>query len=151
MAIISKLSLSSFTFVAALAMPACSQLGMSKPPETAVQLQASAKIPSAEGTVKVQEGDNGNYKVALEVKHMAPPEKVTSGASSYVVWLRPLAGDHEAQSPQNVGALAVNKDLEAKLNTVTPYRQFDLFLTAEPIPNSTAPTGEQLMTTTVRK
>jgi hypothetical protein len=33
---------------------------------------------------------------------------------------------------------------------VTSYRQFDLFVTAEPAPGSTAPTGEQLLSTTIR-
>jgi hypothetical protein len=151
MSIISKLSVGSFTIIAALALPACSSIMGPKAPTTSMQLQASAKVPAAEGTVNVQEGDNGNYKVALEVKHMAPPEKVASGASSYVVWLRPLAADQQPQVAQNLGQLAVNKDLEGKLNTVTPYHQFDLFVTAEPVSNTTAPTGDQLLTTIVRK
>jgi len=135
---------------AAVYLSACSQLNLGSKPPTA-NLQASPKVPAAEGTVSVQDGDNGNYKVALNVKHMAPPEKVATGASSYVVWLRPLGTDTKNQSAQNMGALTVNKDLEGNLTTVTPYRQFDLFVTAEPVPNSTAPTGEQLLTTTVRK
>ena len=135
---------------AAVYLSACSQLNLGSKPPTAA-LQASPKVPAAEGSVSVQDGDNGNYKVALNVKHMAPPEKVATGASSYVVWLRPLATDTKSQAPQNMGALVVNKDLEGNLTTVTPYRQFDLFVTAEPVPNSTAPTGEQLLTTTIRK
>jgi hypothetical protein len=137
---------------AAVYLSACSQLHLGSKPPTAA-LQASPKVPAAEGTVSVQDGDNGNYKVALNVKHMAPPDKVATGASSYVVWLRPLASDNQnqAQTAQNMGALTVNNDLEGNLTTVTPYRQFDLFVTAEPAPNSTAPTGEQLLSTTVRK
>jgi hypothetical protein len=129
----------------------CSQLHLNPSSTTATPMQASPRVPAAEGAVSVQDGDNGNYKVAVNVKHMAPPEKVATGASSYVVWLRPVATDSKAQQPQNMGALSVNKDLEGNLTTVTPYRQFDLFVTAEPVPNSTAPTGEQLLTTTVRK
>jgi len=147
---ISKLILFGCAAAAAIYFSACSQLNLGSKPPTAA-LQASPKVPAAEGTVTVQEGDNGNYKVNLNVKHMAPPEKVATGASSYVVWLRPLAADQKGQTAQNMGALAVNKDLEGNLTTVTPYRQFDLFVTAEPVPNSTTPTGEQLLTTTVRK
>jgi hypothetical protein len=115
-------------------------------------MQASPRVPAAEGAVSVEkEGDNGNFKVDVQVKHMAPPERVAAGASSYVVWLRPLASDSKPQNPVNVGALAVNKDLEGNLTTVTPYRQFDIFVTAEPLANTTTPTGEQLLTTTVRQ
>jgi hypothetical protein len=132
-------------------MAACSSLHLGSSSTPAAPMQASPRIPSAEGAVSVENGDNGNYKVGVSVKHMAPPERVATGASSYVVWLRPLAGDQKAQPPMNVGALAVNKDLEGNLTTVTPYRQFDLFVTAEPVSNTTAPTGEQLLTTTVRR
>jgi hypothetical protein len=135
----------------AIAGGGCSQLQLGSNATPAAPMQASPRVPAAQGAVSVQDGDNGNYKVAVNVKHMAPPDKVSTGASSYVVWLRPLATDAKSQPPQNVGALAVNKDLEGNLTTVTPYRQFDLFVTAEPVPNSTAPTGEQLLTTTVRR
>jgi hypothetical protein len=134
-----------------LAAGACSQLHLGSNATPAAPMQASPRVPSAQGAVSVQNADNGNYKVALNVKHMAPPDKVATGASSYVVWLRPLATDSKTQPPQNVGALAVNQDLEGNLTTITPYRQFDLFVTAEPVPNSTSPTGEQLLTTTVRR
>ena len=111
---------------------------------------ASPRVPAAQGAVSVKEGDNGNVKLAVSVKHMAPPERVATGASSYVVWLKPLATGNENEAPQNLGALAVNKDQEGELNTTTAYRQFDLFVTAEPEAGSTAPTGEQLLSTTIR-
>ena len=126
-------------------------LGLSCSHAAATPMQASSRIPAAEGAVTVQDGDNGSTKLAVTVKHMAPPEKVATGASSYVVWLRPLATDTSSEPAQNLGALAVGKDLEGKLNTVTPYRQFDVFVTAEPEPGSTAPTGEQLLTTSIRR
>jgi len=114
-------------------------------------MQASPRIPAAEGSVSVKDGDHGSTKLAVKVKHMAPPDKVATGASSYVVWLRPLASDTSSEPAQNVGALAVGKDLEGKLDATTPYRQFDIFVTAEPEPGSTAPTGEQLLTTSIRR
>jgi hypothetical protein len=114
-------------------------------------MQSSPRIPAAEGAVSVKDGSNGSTKLAVRVKHMAPPEKVATGASSYVVWLRPIAADSSAEPAQNVGALAVGSDLEGKLDAVTPYRQFDVFVTAEPQAGSTAPTGEELLTTSIRR
>lgn len=129
---------------------ACSHMPWSSSSSAGTPMLASSRVPAAEGRVNVKEGDNGNVKLAVEVKHMAPPERVATGASSYVVWLKPLATGNENEAPQNLGALAVNKDQEGELDTTTPYRQFDLFVTAEPQPNSTAPTGEQLLSTTIR-
>jgi len=137
----------------ALALPlgaACSHMPWSSASGGAPML-ASPRVPAATGEVSVKDADNGNVKLEVQVKHMAPPEKVATGASSYVVWLKPLATGNENEQPQNLGALAVNKDQEGEVNTTTSYRQFDLFVTAEPQAGSTAPTGEQLLSTTIRR
>jgi hypothetical protein len=137
----------------ALALPlgaACSHMPWNSSSSGAPML-ASPRVPAATGEVSVKDADNGNVKLEVQVKHMAPPEKVATGASSYVVWLKPLATGNENEQPQNLGALAVNKDQEGEFNTTTSYRQFDIFVTAEPQPGSTAPTGEQLLSTTIRR
>jgi hypothetical protein len=112
---------------------------------------ASPRVPAAEGAVSVKDGANGATKLEVSVKHLAPADKVATGASTYVVWLRPIATDSSSEPAQNVGALAVNKKLEGEMSTVTAYRQFDVFVTAEPEPGSTAPTGEQLLTSSIRR
>ena len=135
----------------ALALPlgvACSHMPFTSSGGT--PMLASPRVPAAQGAVSIKDADNGNMKLAVSVKHMAPPEKVATGASSYVVWLKPLATGTENEAPQNLGALAVNKDQEGEFDTMTSYRQFDIFVTAEPQPGSMAPTGEQLLSTTIR-
>ncbi len=135
----------------ALALPlgvACSHMPFTSSGGT--PMLASPRVPAAQGAVSIKDADNGNMKLAVSVKHMAPPEKVATGASSYVVWLKPLATGNENEAPQNLGALAVNKDQEGEFDTMTSYRQFDIFVTAEPQPGSMAPTGEQLLSTTIR-
>ena len=87
---------------------------------------------------------DGNHKVEIEVKHLAPPEMVATGASTYVVWLRPQNG-----RPQNIGALQVNKDRKAELKTKTPYKAFEISVTPESNPGATAPTGVTVMSTSV--
>jgi len=136
----------------ALALPlgaACSHFSSSS--GGGAPMMASPRVPAATGAVSVKDADNGNVKLEVQVKHMAPPEKVATGASSYVVWLKPLATGNDNEAPQNLGALAVNKDQEGEFNTTTAYRQFDLFVTAEPQPGSITPTGEQLLSTTIRR
>jgi hypothetical protein len=53
--------------------------------------------------------------------------KVATGASTYVVWIRPYNG-----TIQNAGALQVSDDLLGKFNTTTPHRAFTLMVTPEP-------------------
>jgi hypothetical protein len=137
----------------ALALPvgaACSHMPWNSSSGGA-PMMASPRVPAAQGAVSVKDSDNGNVKLEVQVKHMGPPEKVATGASSYVVWLKPLATGNDNEAPQNLGALAVNKDQEGEFNTTTSYRQFDLFVTAEPQAGSMAPTGEQLLSTTIRR
>jgi hypothetical protein len=104
-------------------------------------LQNSGRIPAAQAEVKVKGEDNGNSRVRLQVKHLAPPSAVRPDAQSYVVWIEPAG----TSRPQNLGALQVDDDREAKLDATTPYHEFNLFVTAEPSPQAQVPTGEHLL------
>jgi hypothetical protein len=54
---------------------------------------------------------------------------VTAGARVYVVWATEL----QTGSPtRNLGALRVEDNLNGKLETLTPLRNFDVLITAEP-------------------
>jgi hypothetical protein len=94
------------------------------------QLQPTDLTPSATGKVEVEDADdNENYKVDLEVKHMAPPKNLGPSLSTYVVWL------DTAESAQTikVGQLKVNEDSrEADIEFTTPYSDFEVLVTAEP-------------------
>jgi hypothetical protein len=111
-----------------------------------IPLQTSNRIPAAEGQIKISKADNDNTKMKLEVDHLAEPEKLVPGASSYVVWIQSGSGDI-----QNVGALVVDDKRRAKLETVTPHREFQLFVTAEPVPTAVAPTTERLLYANVHR
>jgi hypothetical protein len=76
------------------------------------------------------------------VKHLAPPERVSSGAVVYVVWARALDG---AGTPQNIGALKLSDDLRGTLHAVTPLRAFDLVVTAEASSTAAAPTSPAIL------
>lgn len=112
---------------------------------TTAHLQNTPTVAAAQGSVKVKSGDNGNHRVKLDVKHLAPVNEIRADASTYVVWIQPEG----ATTAQNMGALQVDKDREAKLETVTPYKKFDLFVTAEPSTTVAQPTGERLLRTRV--
>lgn len=121
---------------------ACSSTG------TIRKLETSSVIPGAQGELKVSEGDNRNTKLELEVKHLAKPTALPTGASSYVVWVRPFSATGEAQ---NLGALRVDDDLTGRLESVTPFPQFSLFVTAESASTVTRPSGDPLLWTNVSR
>lgn len=109
----------------------------SKPQE----MHSGAEVPASEGTVRVSDGDNGNSKVSIRVKHLAPPSKIASDSTVYVVWIQPMEG-----ALQNVGALVLDKDLEGSLDTLTPHHRFKVSVTPEPSQRVSAPTHEPVFT-----
>jgi hypothetical protein len=118
------------------------QQGISAP------LSASNKIPAAEGTVKVSPSQNNNTKVDLEVKHLARPEKVNPQAGTYMVWQK--SAEQNGQIVP-LGALNVDKDLTGHLQTVTPMKDFEIFVTAEPSATVAKPSGDKLLWTSVSR
>lgn len=110
-----------------------------------VPLGSSSDIPAAEGTVMTSMTKNNNTAVDVRVKHLAPPNKVEPGATTYVVWARP-EGTGEVL---NLGALKVDDNLTGQLKTVTPYTGFELFITAEPTAQASSPQGDELLSAVV--
>jgi hypothetical protein len=82
--------------------------------------------PAAEGKVSTSTDRNGNTGVDVQVKHMATPQSLTPAQQTYVVWVQP-----RGKQPEVLGTLRVNEDLEGSLKATTPYKDFDVFVTAE--------------------
>lgn len=105
---------------------------------TKTELQADNSLaPAARGELKTRiEGDQ-NMRVELSVKHLAPPQNLASGASSYVIWVDPEGEG----GPMNIGSLNVNDDLEGRYETRIPYHNFRLFVTPESSRVARSPSG----------
>jgi len=111
-----------------------------------VKLSTAAEgIPAAQGAVKTSSTPNDNTKLIVQVEHLAPPGRVESGATTYVVWAKPDGSG----AAQNIGALLVDDNLKGSLTTVVPFDTFEVFITAEPRPEVTAPTGQELLAANV--
>lgn len=109
-------------------------------------LRAGGSTLGAEGTVRSETGANGNTAISLKVKHLAPASKVSPEATVYVVWVRPRGG-----TAQNVGALALNDELEGALETTTPHHRFTVLVTAEPGAQAAQPTTSPVFTSEVER
>ena len=105
-------------------------------------LAGSSQIPAAEGKAKLHKTKNGNVEIKLTIKHLAPPERIVPGANVFMVWVRGLAPDAQAQ---NLGALRVDKNLNAKMTAITALPSFDLFITCEPSQTVTVPGSPELL------
>src|SRR5438270_13862188 len=90
------------------------------------RLTNTGAAPAAEGKVTTNNDRNGNTNVEVQVKHMAAPQSLTPARQGYLVWVQPRGKD-----PELLGSLRVNSDLEGSLKAITPYKDFEIFVTAE--------------------
>jgi hypothetical protein len=82
----------------------------------------------------------------LSPQAVFPSGNPSTTPQTYVVWLQPAGGG----AAVNIGALMPDKNLDAQLTTTTSQRKFDVFITAEPSPSQTTPTGQHLMQASVQ-
>ena len=108
-------------------------------------MTASSTVPAARAEVEIDKDKNGNIRVNMSVEHLASPQNLTPPAAVYVVWLQERGGD-----PANQGQLKVDKNLKASFETVTPAKTFDLFVTGERDYSAKAPTGQDVLRTTIQ-
>jgi hypothetical protein len=133
---------------AALAFAACSStrtLMSSGGTGQTWTMSAGPKVPGAEGKVRAAAGGDGNQTVDVEVKHLTPANLIYKGMSHYVVWLQP----HGGGPAQNIGVLNVGEDRDAHLTTKTPFKDFDVIVTAEESANATQPSGRGVLHATI--
>ncbi len=105
------------------------------------------RVPAAEANLKTDKDKDGMVNYQLDVKHLAPADKVSEGASAYVAWIEPDGPGESA--PQNIGLVNVNENLSATIEGRTPFQNFDFFITAEPHASVTQPDGERIFETRV--
>lgn len=110
------------------------------------QLINTGLNPAAQGKVTTANDRNGNTDIEVQVKHMATPESLTPPQTTYVVWVQPRGKD-----PEVLGVLRVNKDLEGSLKATTPYKDFDIYITAESVLKPTSPSGTVVLKGTVQR
>ena len=111
------------------------------------RLSNTGAAPAAQGKVATKTDRNGNTRIEVQVKHMAPPESLTPSRHSYVVWLAP-----RGQQAQVMGVLRINGDtLEGSVAGTTTEKVFDVVVTAEDNANPTSPMGTEILKGTVER
>jgi hypothetical protein len=95
---------------------------------------ASNKVPAASGFADAGSDHHGNTEVDITVRSLANPGKLDPPANTYVVWFQ-----HQDSPPENAGELKVSGTGRATLKTKTPWRDFEVFITAETDPHVIEP------------
>ena len=90
----------------------------------------STALPAASGSVSIKLDKNKNYAIALNVKHMAGPERLQPAKSNYVVWI-----ETAEKGTINLGRVKISKSLTGSLKAITPFKPIVVFITAEEDPN----------------
>ena len=110
------------------------------------RLISDQSVPGATGKVDVSKDRNGNYRIKMEVYHLAKPTSLTPPKQNYIVWL-----ERRDNQPVLLGELRVNGDLKGTLEATTPAvsDQFEIFVTAEDNPNTQVPSEPRLLRATV--
>jgi hypothetical protein len=104
------------------------------------RLANTGVAPAAEGKVITDTDRNGNTGVEVRVKHVATPQSLVPAKQAYLVWVQPRGKD-----PELLGALRVNEDLEGSLKAATPYKEFEIFITAEDSPKPETPSSTVIL------
>ncbi|SRR5579864_4191969 len=105
-----------------------------------IPLVASSLVPGAAGKLTYEHDRNGNVKLAIQTKNLAAPDQLTPAKEAYVVWIEP-----RDKQPEKAGVLKVNNNLQGSFRTTTPYKAFDVVITAEDSPTVTQPTGPEIL------
>lgn len=109
-------------------------------------LSKNRKIAGADGKITITTTSTNSNKLELYVKHMGAPNRFNPRARNYIVWEVPKGF---SMKPQNLGPMKLDKNYVGRFTTITAFRSFDIFITAEAVTNPIQPTSEKLLWTTV--
>lgn len=109
-----------------------------------IQMNSAQEVPAARGEVQAKNTSNGNTKVDIKVRALARPSALAPPKDIYVVWIQ-----SPGQDPVNEGALKVDSDLNGEMTTVTPYKDFKVFITAEKFAQVERPEGPTVLSAQV--
>lgn len=107
------------------------------------RVAAAPDLSQAQGVVRFGRLSDERVSIDLTVRRLEEPSKLNPPGHAYVAWVRP---DRDSP-PQNVGALAMDEQLNGELRTATDLKRFELFVTAEAASDVEKPAGPPLLWT----
>jgi hypothetical protein len=109
---------------------------------TTVKFPTSNVTPAADIVASVTKDNNGNTKITIKAKNLAAVERLNPPKTAYVVWIVT-----ERDGVKNIGKL-LNKNAQSTgLETLTPFKFTEVFITAEDYADTTSPNGFEISRT----
>ena len=100
-------------------------------------LIGSARAPSADGIVEVDEIDGGKALITVHMERLPPPRHLGEGNTVYLVWF-----EGENGKTLKAGELAYKQETRTgDLMKTCPFSKFRLKITAEPKADAARPGG----------
>lgn len=98
-------------------------------------IRGSQRDPGADGQLQVERIDGGNHLLTFTGRNMTPPDRLGSGFTRYVLWVR------TGQSPATMEAnLAYQPDSRSgRATATTPHQRFTVTVTAERATDTATP------------
>lgn len=108
-------------------------------------VRGSQRDPGADGRVQVERIDGGNHLITFTGTNMTPPDRLGSGFTRYVLWVRTSAAP--AQMEANV---AYEPDSRTgRATATTPHQRFTVMITAERAQETSTPSDAVVFTQNV--
>lgn len=90
-------------------------------------IRGSQRDPGSDARVQVESLDGGNHLITLTATNVTPPDRIGTGNTVYLVWIRTPNGQAQMES-----RLVYQPDQRTGRATITtPQRRFTILVTAE--------------------
>jgi hypothetical protein len=90
-------------------------------------VRGTQRDPGADAHVQVENIEGGNHLITITVRNLTPPDRLGSGNTAFVVWIR-----QEGGATSMVSGLAYQPDQRTgRATATTPAAHFTLLITAE--------------------
>jgi|SRR6185437_6804 len=91
----------------------------------------SSETPAATGKVKIKKDNNNNYNISINIKHLAPSNRLQPPAKAYVVWIVTEQNETKNMGQITSSSSLLSSKLKASFNAVSPSKPVKVFITAE--------------------
>jgi len=108
-------------------------------------LQGSNQAPGADGVVRIDRQEGGNFLVSVTTTNLLPPARVDGSLTTYVVWFQPTD-----QTPQRVGVLAYDEENRSgEMTATTASTSFQVVISGEASADAATPSDNVVFRTSV--
>ena len=100
-----------------------------------IRFDALPLVRPGQASARLQLTYDRNNIIQAQLSNVPEPSALNAGYTRYVLW----AATPDRQTVVNIGQLRIDQNKKAEIQTLTPFRNFILFITAETRGDVTTP------------